>query len=39
MKQKILIAIFGIAIAIGLYALSVYNGLATKSNAIEGQWA
>lgn len=39
MKQKILLAVVGLVAVIGLYALSVYNGLATKTNAIEGQWA
>jgi LemA protein len=37
--NKTLLAILGVVVVVGLYAFSVYNGLVTKNEAVDAQWA
>jgi LemA protein len=37
--NKTLLAIVGVVVVVGLYAFSVYNGLVTKNEAVDAQWA
>jgi LemA protein len=37
--KKLLLGLLALVVIIGLYLVSTYNGLVTKTQAIDGQWA